>query len=172
MSKNKNWFSVSDLRGLPGMPGTETGVRKRAKQNQYKSRKRSFGKGLEYALSSLPYETQTYLRAGVVAIGAPNELPQATASVVSPSSAAEPGVRATPELELVKRLWGMANEWAESAGVPLAFVNPGSGYTHCFYNADPQKQVLLACALELRAVLSECKSALPATPAPTPTRSE
>lgn len=137
MSKNKKWFSVSDLRGLPGMPGSANGVRKRAEQNQYMSRKRRFGKGLEYALSSLPYETQTYLRAGVAAIRAPKAAPKATASVASPSGAAEPGVRAMPELELVQRLSDMAQKWANRAGV----------------SAEPKDRVLLECASELVSAL-------------------
>ena len=57
----KEWFSASELAGLPGLPGTDRGVRKAADRDGWKSRKRLKGKGSEYHLSSLPAETQAHL---------------------------------------------------------------------------------------------------------------
>ena len=54
---------MQELAGLLGMPGTVQGVRKWAKKNLPVSRTKEHGKGLEYALKSLPAETQAHLRA-------------------------------------------------------------------------------------------------------------
>jgi len=104
MTKLKAWFSVSELRGLPGMPETTRGVLLRTRQHSYESRKRRFGKGLEYAFKSLPAVTQDHLRAGAVAvIGATPAAPQAPATVVSLHDAAEPSVRAMADWALVQQ---------------------------------------------------------------------
>ena len=58
-----SWYTVSDLTGLPGTPGTVQGVLKMAKREGWASRKRESGKGLEYALASLPEATQAHLKA-------------------------------------------------------------------------------------------------------------
>lgn len=58
---NKEWFAVAEIAGLPGMPGTSFGVRKRSKNEEWKHRKRSKGKGLEFHLSNFPEETRAYL---------------------------------------------------------------------------------------------------------------
>lgn len=54
-------FSATQLAGLPGMPGTERGVRKMAVREAWPKIKRSAGKGWEYPLSALPAETQAAL---------------------------------------------------------------------------------------------------------------
>lgn len=59
---SKEWFTAAELAGLPGMPGTERGVRKAADRESWQSRKRERGKGLEYHLTSLPPDTQKHLR--------------------------------------------------------------------------------------------------------------
>lgn len=56
------WFSVQDLAGVAGMPGTEAGVRKRATADGWNARAKAKGKGQEYHLDSLPAETQRALR--------------------------------------------------------------------------------------------------------------
>ncbi|MGY4106758.1 DNA-binding protein [Aeromonas encheleia] len=55
---SKLWFSVQELIGLDGLPGTAFGVRKKADSEGWESRKKEKGKGLEYHLGSLPLVTQ------------------------------------------------------------------------------------------------------------------
>lgn len=62
MKANQEWFTVSELAGMPGMPGSTRAVLKKVNKQMYASRKRAYGKGLEYALSSLPAMTQAYLK--------------------------------------------------------------------------------------------------------------
>ncbi|MFP4182239.1 MAG: Mu transposase C-terminal domain-containing protein, partial [Thiohalospira sp.] len=57
----EQWFTASELAGLPGMPGTDRGIRDWGRRGVIQGRKRSKGKGQEYALSSLPLETRTHL---------------------------------------------------------------------------------------------------------------
>lgn len=67
MTSRKEWFSVQELIGLPGMPGTERGTFKSLQKNLNVSRKKLRGKGLEYSLNSLPPETQAHIHAQLVA---------------------------------------------------------------------------------------------------------
>ena len=55
------WYSAQELSGLPGMPGTDRGVKKSALKNLYVSRTKERGKGDEYALRSLPEATRHYI---------------------------------------------------------------------------------------------------------------
>ncbi|WP_111747641.1 DNA-binding protein [Salinisphaera orenii] len=57
------WFTASDLAGLPKMPATDRGVRKAAVRESWQSRKCEIGKGLEYHIDSLPSETRTAIAA-------------------------------------------------------------------------------------------------------------
>jgi len=54
----KGWYSPQELAGMPGLPGTERRVRSTAQKNLWVSRAKARGKGLEYAVRSLPAETQ------------------------------------------------------------------------------------------------------------------
>ena len=63
MSPVRDWYSAQDLAGLPGMPGTDRGVRIAADRAGWTSRKRQAGKGLEYAFGDLPAETRRALQA-------------------------------------------------------------------------------------------------------------
>ena len=58
---SKGWFSAQELAGLPGMPTTDRGVKKTAEKNLWANRSKERGKGVEYALTSLPEETQQHL---------------------------------------------------------------------------------------------------------------
>lgn len=62
IAMNNEWFSAAQLAGLPGLPKNERNIRMLAERNDWQSRKRATGKGLEYHLSSLPEETQRALR--------------------------------------------------------------------------------------------------------------
>ncbi|WP_303845347.1 transposase domain-containing protein [Aeromonas sobria] len=68
-----DWFSVTDVLGLPGLPGTPQGVRKMAKSQGWGSRRKEGvqGKALEFSVSSLPPVTQAALlrKAGKVVVG-------------------------------------------------------------------------------------------------------
>lgn len=55
------WFSAAALAGLPGLPATERRVRSRAMREAWESRKRDFGKGVEYAFTSLPASARVAL---------------------------------------------------------------------------------------------------------------
>lgn len=60
--KDIRWFAVSRLIGLPGIPETHAGILRRAATEGWVSRKRKArGGGSEYALTSLPVETQAAL---------------------------------------------------------------------------------------------------------------
>lgn len=67
------WFSVTDVLGLPGLPGTPQGVRKMAKSHGWESRRKEGvqGKALEFSVSSLPPVTQAALlrKTGKVVVG-------------------------------------------------------------------------------------------------------
>lgn len=78
------WFTAQHLAGLPGMPGTERGVRWVAEKNLFACRSKERGKGREYAYDSLPLETRRHIdglrRAHVVAMQAAD----AAASALTP----------------------------------------------------------------------------------------
>lgn len=61
LDPTKGWYSAQELAGLPGMPGTDRGIRITAEKNLWQSRSKERGKGLEYALTSLPEETQRHI---------------------------------------------------------------------------------------------------------------
>ena len=56
-----NWYSAKELAGLPGMPGTERGVKKAAERNSWEGQQRLSSKAIEYAFAVLPTETQNAL---------------------------------------------------------------------------------------------------------------
>lgn len=56
------WLTAAELAGLPGVPGTDRGIRKAADRAGWTARKRDQGKGYLYLLDSLPAETQEAVR--------------------------------------------------------------------------------------------------------------
>jgi len=54
-------YSGKELAGLPGMPKTERGVRKKAINENWDASKKEKGKGWEYHIDCLPAETRAYL---------------------------------------------------------------------------------------------------------------
>ncbi|MEI8607849.1 transposase [Enterovibrio sp. Hal110] len=54
---NKQWYSVLDLVGLPGVPATARGMRIKAERENWETRNKGEGKGFEYHISSLPRTT-------------------------------------------------------------------------------------------------------------------
>jgi putative transposase len=56
-----NWYSAKELAGLPGMPGTERGVKKAAERQGWEGQQRMGSKAVEYAFAVLPTDTQNAL---------------------------------------------------------------------------------------------------------------
>ena len=57
------WFSIQELMGLPGLPARVSGIRRKAEREGWKCRDRKGrGGGKEYHISSLPPETQDFLK--------------------------------------------------------------------------------------------------------------
>ena len=63
----KEWFTVQELIGLPGMPGTAPGVRFKLKNFLGLTRTKERGKGLEYSLRDLPVETSDFIQSKILA---------------------------------------------------------------------------------------------------------
>lgn len=59
--REREWYSSSELAGLPGLPNTDRAIRIRADKCAWKSQPKAKGKGLEYHITSLPAETQAHL---------------------------------------------------------------------------------------------------------------
>ncbi|MBV5328509.1 MAG: hypothetical protein JZU65_12890, partial [Chlorobium sp.] len=58
----KNYYSTTELAGLPGMPGTDRAIRDLSDREAWPNQKRAGrGGGKEYALSALPEATQRHL---------------------------------------------------------------------------------------------------------------
>lgn len=57
----ERWYSAAELAGVPGLPGTERGVRKAAEREGWAHRPKARGKGLEYSLAALPAVAQAHL---------------------------------------------------------------------------------------------------------------
>lgn len=55
------WYTSTQLAGLPGLPKTARAILIRAEKEHWESRPREVGKGLEYHINSLPSETRAYL---------------------------------------------------------------------------------------------------------------
>ncbi len=69
----KEWFTPSEIAGLPGMPKDRRNVRIVADRKKFEARERAAGKGVEYFIGSLPAETQAALlaRDGSIAAAPP-----------------------------------------------------------------------------------------------------
>ncbi|AOJ69256.1 DNA-binding protein [Burkholderia savannae] len=90
----KSHYTAPELAtlGLPGVPTTEQGVRYSATREQWAARRRAKGKGLEYALDSLPAEAQAAIRH------------RASAALVTsvPAQTAKAVIRREQQLQLVE----------------------------------------------------------------------
>lgn len=67
----RNWYSASELAGLPGLPGTERAIQLRAKRERWEGQQRLGSKAIEYTLSVLPKETQAALLMAALVDSAP-----------------------------------------------------------------------------------------------------
>ncbi|TWC21075.1 MULTISPECIES: DNA-binding protein [unclassified Pseudomonas] len=59
----RSFYTLQELAGLPGLPGTVPGVRKLAERMGWEGQRRLGSKAVEYSFSQLPVETQTALLA-------------------------------------------------------------------------------------------------------------
>lgn len=96
LDPEKGWYSAQELAGLPGMPTTYSAVIRAAKKNLWTNRTKVRGKGLEYALTALPAQTQQHLL-GLV-------LDQSAAAPALPAPARQnlPAVQAPGEVVTVR----------------------------------------------------------------------
>jgi hypothetical protein len=60
----RQWYSAAQLAGMPGLPRTRQGVLVMAKREEWPSRRRAHGKGMEYRVVAVPAETLRALLAG------------------------------------------------------------------------------------------------------------
>lgn len=99
----KDWYSIQELAGLPGMPGSEFGVLKWTRKNLVVNRPKSRGKGLEYDFKCLPAETQQHLVAQAQA-EALKDLPEVVLTSAQQRKAAVkeqlPALRSSATLEM------------------------------------------------------------------------
>lgn len=79
---SNGWYSAQELAGLPGMPGTDRGVRKALQKNLPVTRSKERSKGLEYPLSCLPQETRDALQQRELGITLPAIAREIAAPVV------------------------------------------------------------------------------------------
>ncbi|ACT08293.1 MuA-transposase/repressor protein CI DNA-binding [Dickeya chrysanthemi Ech1591] len=63
MMMEKTWFTTNELLGVAGLPKSRQGLNKKAKDHGWERRRRKGvqGKGVEYAIWSLPEEVKTTL---------------------------------------------------------------------------------------------------------------
>lgn len=82
----KQWYSASELAGLPGMPSTARAIQIRAKK-EWQGRKRVGTKAMEYDLASLPAPTQQALITSALAQAPVTPVPASRASLSVPAAA-------------------------------------------------------------------------------------
>jgi len=60
----KDWYSVQELAGMNGMPGSHSGTLRFLKKNKVESCRKTHGKGREYHLAGLPDNTKDAINNG------------------------------------------------------------------------------------------------------------
>ncbi|MEJ1381373.1 MAG: transposase domain-containing protein [Candidatus Sedimenticola sp. (ex Thyasira tokunagai)] len=108
----KEWFTASDLAGLPGVPGTSRGINKAAEREEWQWQRRAKGKGREYHLNSLPTKTQA---ACLVNDSQSPDTLSGTPALLSGPNQSTPGTsisEAAPASEVVSFSYDRDNLWA------------------------------------------------------------
>ncbi|MFJ3469083.1 DNA-binding protein [Pseudomonas sp. NPDC090201] len=82
----RSLYTLQELAGLPGIPGTVPGIRKFAERMGWEGQRRLGSKAVEYPFSQLPVETQTALLARLVA-EEPREPEPSVPAVAEPQGA-------------------------------------------------------------------------------------
>ena len=103
------WFTSPELAGLPNLPSTKQGVRKKAHKEVWQWRKRvASGGGREYHISSLPPQTQEYLQRLASAQAPPQPQPAeetpAIASLPQPRKKGNKEDRIDAKLDILRQL--------------------------------------------------------------------
>ncbi|MFN9529660.1 MAG: DNA-binding protein [Pseudomonadaceae bacterium] len=82
----RKWFTVQELVGLDGLPGTAFGVRKLAERVGWEGQRRIGSKAIEYSFAVLPAEAQAALVARLVQQEQPADEPKPSAphTLISP----------------------------------------------------------------------------------------
>jgi len=60
----KDWYTVQELAGLPGMPGSHSGTLRLLKKNKVESRRKARGKGREYYFHGFSEDTKEAIANG------------------------------------------------------------------------------------------------------------
>ncbi|HTN30576.1 MAG TPA: DNA-binding protein [Pseudomonas sp.] len=84
------WFTALELAGLPGLPGTERGIKKLAEREGWEGQRRLGSKAIEYSFAVLPPEAQAALLARLV-----NQDEAAESTVMAPESALRDAIPAS-----------------------------------------------------------------------------
>jgi len=127
----KEWFTSQELAGMPGMPGTERRVRSSLQKNLAVTRDKSRGKGLEYALKSLPEATQAHIHAQVVA--------QVLACL--PAELQRDPVPALPAAQTARKVSTQALAVSTGATLPAAATPADDALPDAWYQTSHQRAV-------------------------------
>ncbi|MDU9022137.1 Mu transposase C-terminal domain-containing protein [Pseudomonas corrugata] len=100
----RSFYTLQELAGLPGLPGTVPGIRKFAERMGWEGQRRLGSKAVEYSFSQLPVETQTALLA--ISVSGDAAAPKETVPVVNTSQAVKVNERLndTQKAVMVARL--------------------------------------------------------------------
>ena len=85
-------YTAKELAGLPGLPGTASAVIRRAKRENWPSRRRTGSKAMEYPLSALPQATQDHLLQNALILASQDISVQNSAPVEQPDNAQLPAL--------------------------------------------------------------------------------
>ena len=86
----REWFKISELIGLPGLPGTNFGVQKWLIRHKVPHRPRTMGKGIEYHLGGLPVSAVAALVGPVPSQSIQVTVPASPPSTDAPCTLSEP----------------------------------------------------------------------------------
>ena len=122
---NDKYLSVSEIAGLPGVPGSAYNVREKARRESWRSRERrgQRGGGVEYLLSDLPIEAQAAIakrEAASVPAAPVNTLDAEALTVAFDSLSAKQKARAAANAQLVRAYHAMVNGGAEPKAAAAA----------------------------------------------------
>lgn len=84
------WFTAPELAGLPGLPGTERGIKKLAEREGWEGQRRLGSKAIEYSFAVLPPEAQAALLARLISQDEPT-----APAVMAPESAQRDAIPAS-----------------------------------------------------------------------------
>jgi putative transposase len=116
------WFTSTQLAGLPGLPTTDRAVRIKANKEHWESRAREVGKGVEYRITSLPTETRAHLAKQAAATIADQVSDHASAGRAVAAMFATTAVAVQEKLESGRKLLSMKPEQRAKADARLLII--------------------------------------------------